>query len=312
MMLRRIENKARRETRNGLLRLVSKRVDFDPSENVYLFSDPRGGSTWLTELLAGIDKTAVLWEPLHLDYLPGLRQLGFGWRQVVPENAQWPEFEALLDQVLSGKQLNHNLAHLNTPMDYLKAERLIVKFCRGNGLLPWMVRRYSFKYKPILLLRHPFAVAASQLRQGGWNYSFTGFEIPDQPYNDVYHAHKAFLKSLKTKEEALVASWCLMNAPLIHDNRGKWITVYYERLFLNPGEEIQRIFSEWSLEVPAGSLGSAVRRPSVTTVDLPSEDQLQKWQGRFSQDQILAMLAVLEYFGVKVYTGHHLPAHTNG
>ena len=45
---------------------LEKFNNFNHNEPFLIFSDPRGGSTWLAELLSLIPKTAVIWEPLNL------------------------------------------------------------------------------------------------------------------------------------------------------------------------------------------------------------------------------------------------------
>ncbi|MCW8814872.1 MAG: sulfotransferase domain-containing protein [Chlorobium sp.] len=283
------------------------------AENLIVFSDPRGGSTWITELINRIPDTAVLWEPLHLAEVNLFRKLGFAWRQFIPEDDEWPEAERAFEQVFRGKVLNHWTCRMSSPMDFLRSERMVVKICRANALIPWLTRVFSFRYEPVYLVRHPFAVAASQMKHGSWDAPFTGYSIPDGRFNEPYRTHADFLLSLGSKEEALVATWCLTNmVPLTHkDNNRKWITVFYENLVLSPGNEIQRIFQRWGLQIPENIL-EHVNCPSATAkenmIDADAQTQLSKWKLLFDQQQIERMLEVLRYFTIDHYSEDAVPS----
>lgn len=291
---------------NYRLSRLAKRNDFDPRDALLVFSDPRGGSTWITEMIQQVPRTAVVWEPLHLRYTDAFRKLGFGWRQHIPEDAEWEEARAVFEQVLRGRLLNEKLCSITDVAQVARAEQLIVKFCRGNALLPWLVRQFEFRHKPVYLVRHPFAVAASQLRFGAWDWEFKGMGVPKGRFNERYLDHKDFLESITTKEESLVATWCLTNlVPLQHPkNNVDWITIPYETLLLEPEPTLKRIFETWDMPLPPGVL-DRVREASQTTreatFETSVEAQLRKWQGQFSDEQVRRMAAVLDYFEVELY-----------
>lgn len=298
--------RARKAYANARLNRLAKRNDFDPREALLIFSDPRGGSTWITEMIQHIPRTALVWEPLHLDYTDAFREIGFGWRQYIPEDAEWEEARATFEQIFRGRLLNEKIYDAST-LDLLKqADRLIVKLCRGNALLPWLTRQFAFRHKPIYLVRHPFAVAASQMRFGAWDRKRGGFGIPRGRYNELYTRHADFLRGIETKEEALVATWCLTNlVPLRHPkNNVDWITVTYETLLLRPEPTLERIFESWQMPLPAGVLDQ-VRQPSQMTKEATFqtsiEAQLRKWQDQFSDEQVCRMTGVLDYFEVEFY-----------
>ncbi|MBR9997628.1 MAG: hypothetical protein KFF73_01595 [Cyclobacteriaceae bacterium] len=191
--------------------------------------------------------------------------------------------------------------------DYYSANQLIIKICRGNMLLPWITSQFNFTYAPIYLVRHPFAVVLSQIKQGGWNNPYKKFEIPSTPYNEIYWNHSTFLGKLTTREEILTFIWCLTNqVPLNHQqNNQDWITVYYENLLLNPTIEINRIFDRWNLSIPV-RIQEKYRKKSPTAIN-PKDikephDQLSSWQHELNPDQISRMIQVLKYFDIQHYS----------
>lgn len=57
----------------------------NPKNTILIFSNPRGGSTWLAEILNSIPSLAI--EPLKLGKLKEFNKLNFCRYQPIPENA---------------------------------------------------------------------------------------------------------------------------------------------------------------------------------------------------------------------------------
>ena len=53
------------------------RNKFKAEEGIVIFSEARGGSTWLMEILNNIPNTVVDWEPLHVNN--GVVPVDFRW-----------------------------------------------------------------------------------------------------------------------------------------------------------------------------------------------------------------------------------------
>lgn len=297
-----LNNNIRRQLTNKLV----KSKDYDILNNHYIFSDPRGGSTWLMEIIQTITKEPVIWEPLHLGIKDNpFKTINFGWRQHIPEVSEWKEAKELFDKLFSGKILADNILYKSSFLQVLNSKSLLFKICRGNALLPWLTNNYSFNFKPIFLIRHPFAVVSSQLSHGAWDYPFVNYHIPDTPYNDNYKRHSAFLKTIKTKEEALVAEWCLANSePLSHkDNNKKWLTINYEEFVLNPEKTLIRILTSWEINYDL-SLIDYKKNSSTTKDDSPDIiiDRLSSWQNKLNKNQLENMGNVLDYFEIDIYS----------
>lgn len=224
---------------NQKFRKLEEFNNFASEQQLLIFSNARGGSTWLTEILTQIPNTAVIWEPLNLTENNSVKKIGFGWQQYIPENFNWPEAKEALQKILSGKELNRTTTFFerNDVNKYKIAKKLIIKFVNGNALLPWITTQFNLKYKPIYLIRHPFAVAASSVKHGAWDNIQPGFRIPEMKFNQRYLEHADFLKTLNSLEEKIVAEWCLSNLPTLRNenNNKNWITVNYDWSFLkNP------------------------------------------------------------------------------
>lgn len=285
---------------------------FLPEDNILIFSYPRSGSTWLAEMINCLPRTALLWEPLHLRNVNKFRELGFGWRQYIPETEQWKEAEETFEKLFKGRYLNYWLSSREFPLKFCTSERMIIKFVRANGMLPWLTKNFVFNNSPIFLIRHPFAVAASQMKEGSWNDKFEAFEVPDMPFNEFYHEHSSFLSSLKTKQSRIVANWCLNNQIVLQNSRNNidWVNVCYENLLVDPEQELKRIFSAWNIPMPKVILRKISKASSTTqesTFQKSVDEQLSKWRTFFSGKEIELMQRVLNYFEIKIYSDDVMP-----
>ena len=300
--VQRVKNKIDTWIRVYRLQKLQDRLNFDPCEAIILSSDPRGGSTWLTQLINTINNSAVIWEPLNPPYSPLARQLRFSARQYIPPYAQWPEAKIMFDRIFSGKCLNNYIGSYSTIKDFKNADQLIVKFCRAHRLLYWLVNQYEFRKKPVHMFRHPLAVVASQLKQGGWNYHKHEFFFLNGPFNEYYESEKNYLLSLQTKEECLAANWCLSNVPLLKNPSPAIHFIKYEEMVRSPEEVLKNLFFEWNMDVPPES-GKLVRKESKTTVEgskvQDPKEQLYSWKNKFTPNVLSKLKAVLDHYEVR-------------
>jgi hypothetical protein len=300
-----------KKARDFPYQVVSRFKNLNPENAIALFCDPRGGSTWLAETFKCIPDSMIIDEPVHLNNIKQFKKLGFSWRQYIPEEQKWNEIRTIFQNILKGKILNSGLCRRDTVSEVIPATQLILKIIRGKALLPWYVNQFDFKYKPLLVVRHPFALAASQLNHGAWNYKFQQFEIPDGPFSEFYTEHADFLCSLESKEEQLTALWCMTNNVVLHHpkNNESWITMNYENLVLEPQKYFQTIFDRWQIPIPEG-LKDRILMPSSTMVGnkkIDPQQLLSDWKNKLSTAQIKRLQKVLDYFKVDYYDENVMP-----
>lgn len=284
---------------------------FDPHQSITLFCDPRGGSTWLAQTLKAIPNSLLLNEPLHLNNDSELRKMKFYWQQYIPEEVDWRAARAYFAMLQSGQRYSYGLCSLNSVKELVQADILVLKIIRGKALLPWYVKQFNFKYTPLFIVRHPFAVVASKLAHPAWQYTFKRFELPDSPHLDIYQAHLPFLQSLETKAEQILARWCIGNNVVLHhsQNDKAWITMNYEDLILDPQKQFTLLFERWGMPMP-DTLMERINRPSSTTVgnkSIETQNLLQGWKAKLEKTQIDRLQEVLAYFGVDYYGQDSLP-----
>lgn len=297
-----------------------KNNDFEHSV-VSLFNSPRGGSTWLAEILAkSIPRSALVWEPLfrHKKVFnsvinpfayPELWKLNVKWHQYLPEDKDYPEFEAFFHKLFNREIVNLKLYRFNKINTIPSADLFIYKFCFANNMLPWLTRHFNIK--PVLLVRHPCAVVASQLNFKPFHFvykkpaTFKARSVPDEllHYQDI-------LDSIQTPEESLAARWALNHKLLLDhsQNNINWLTLTYEKLCVAPETELKRLFDYIDRPFPENP-EEILYTPSATTShnssssrDIKNKNQIYSWKQKLSQEQIDNILNIVRRFDINAYS----------
>jgi len=303
---------------------------------------PRSGTTFFSEVLLTLPKYRDSFEPLNPPNSPRWRKVCYSKFELcsILESAFRPylrideedsEVCKYLSDVFRGRTLLTNApaplavlvqkgysleTKINSLMKTLKniIYPPVVKVVRGNRLLPWIAKR--FKLRGIyMIIRHPCATIASQLR--------TGAGVPKLPPSTlkkllIYEIYRIAelnqsseivkkLDNINTMVEALAAIWALdYYIPLYYRRYGWWYTVVYEKLVLEGMKELKNIFQHINEGVPREAT-KTLRRYSVTAwvkkevVEDPRE-LLGKWKKKLSKKQINNILKVVHWFGLDFYT----------
>ncbi|MEZ5084171.1 MAG: sulfotransferase domain-containing protein [Bacteroidales bacterium] len=214
-----------------------------------MFSEPRGGSTWLMELLAHVPKTCINWEPLHETFgiIPG--ELNTGNRPYIPVDDKNPAYYQWLKNILEfNVYTNWTMACLSI-VKLLKSKLVITKLIRGNFLIPYFLTNFDFKYRPVLLLRHPIDVCMSQLKGMTNKEEITIAEIPIEMDFFKKIDHSKFLDQLTSPLERNIANWCMNNLPILNqpDRLNQLMIVFYSDLILNPETELRKILDSLNI-----------------------------------------------------------------
>lgn len=277
---------------------------FSPENNLLIFGDARGGTTWLMELLSAIPGVVPISEPLHLNGGCLRPSLNFGWRQHIPKEQIWEEARINFEQILSGEEISLPSLRHATVYKMLRADRLLIKFARGNSLLPWLTNNFSFTHSPIYLLRHPIAVASSQIHNFPETASLQPYEVPDQPFNELFVENLEMLQSCKTRLEQLTVLWCIHNCQTLQAEEVKWQKIYYEDLVLEPKSTLLKMFKQWDISIPV-SVFKRLNQPSFSDFNnsytTNKKQQLNKWHQRLGRKELQDIQKILEAFHLQDY-----------
>ncbi len=303
--------------------LSAGKCSLNITENILLFCNPRGGSTWLMEILSSINNTAIVWEPLFrgkIDTtgktptqtragLEVLNNLNFWYSEYIAPSEERPDAFKFFNDLFSHKYLHRSIYHKNSIKSLQNADTAIFKFCYANLMTQWLITNYN--YKSIILHRHPCAVVSSQLKhKGGWknHESLDRFSIPKCNNPSLFQKHENILLKLHTTEECLAAIWSL-NFLATHEQGDSVLTIHYEDLLLNTRESLELLQKYINKDLDIDNILSVAHLPSKTSnkSKIIPEKQLSSWKNNLSTEQIENILNTVQRFGIDTYNYSLIP-----
>ena len=290
----------------------------DGRPNVFLFSTPRSGSTWLMELIWSQPGFKYCAEPLNLRN-PGVRQhLGVGeWRQLYSNDAiplLHDYFQAFCEGRLRFKNPNPFKGYFR-PVTH----RIVFKEIHAGGaIINWF--RDNFNARVVVLLRHPLAVSLSREELP----TLTTFI--DSDYQHHFSAeqleYSQRIVNSGTRLERGVLAWCLQNAVPLRDATDDWAIISYEQMVLAPLPLVGYLADKLQLPLPDRMMNRLTVPSGVKAKsDKPTQDLLaegdstkrpwlvEKWRRKVDDAEERAAMAILERFEIDAYRfGDPLPA----
>jgi len=287
-----------------------------------IIAHPRGGSTWMGELMMNIPDSVLIDEPLWRGKLSSsnskpksgegkidaIDKLGFYYNQPIPVSESWPEAKIEFEKILTGKVSSLNIYRENNFQSLKSSNYFITKFCYAHLLLKWLLQ--NFQLNAILLTRHPCAVVSSQLTHPAWKNLRINkpLKFPNFLHDELYKELEIRIPNLATKEEFLAAIWALGIKETIYSNYNdlNWITVAYENLVINFKFEINRIFKRLNIKVP-DSIWQYQYKPSGSSsgksiTDIREGNLINSWKRELSEIEITRIMKIVEKFEIDVYS----------
>ena len=273
---------------------------YNMEDTICLTSSPRSGSTWLAERLVEIGKLDWIDEPLRISggktdplYIQGLRARSY---LTDSDEHRSDTVRKIIATALAGR------------LGYLKLNpsirrRLLLKFVRFNRLLPWAAREFNLNQN-ILLVRHPCAVVASQLRMHNKKSVWANVKYPAP---DIPNYLKDKVNSLSNGEihRTLAINWAVdQRIPIYDDRPESALLVFYEDLILNEVNELKRIcdFSRLTFKQKRDK-ASATAAP-----DFAKNKQIEKWKDQLSLEVIDDIIQTVHDLGVDIYSSSSEPS----
>ena len=222
---------------------------------VFVAGSGRSGTTWLGQLLNAENGFRFIFEPFN-------PRLGADGAELLPRYVPPEERDAgLRDEFLRylhGRAGNAWTGQYNLRM--LSSRRLI-KDIHSNLRLGWF-RRCFEPFPIVLVVRHPFAVAVSQLRIG------LALELPyyladSKLIADHLAPFENALRGARSEFAQRVLQWCVETyVPLRQLRESQRVTiVLYERLVADPQAVLEPIFRQLGLTMTPGSSPASCCRP---------------------------------------------------
>jgi hypothetical protein len=311
---------ARSMIKNNLLKLFSAHLP-NGSPDVFIFSSPRSGSTWLMEMIMSQPGFKYCDEPFNLRTFAVRKQLGLSkWRDVLSETFL-PDIEKYIESFRKGRPCHVKLKHGLPFYRYYRpvTHRIVFKIIHaGEDRMAWFEN--TFNAHIAYLLRHPIPVSLSRLELPRLHAFLEG------EYCRYFSARQLkFSKRILengTKMQRGVLIWCLQNMVPLHNLKSTWAVLTYEQLVMNPVPVIHMLCQK--LDLPdSEKMLKALPVPSVTTWQSDRETRrvfsrkgerrnnflIEKWRRKIDEREEKQLMSILELFDIDIYkAGSDLPS----
>ena len=272
-------------------------------EKVWIVGDGRSGTNWLSSIINHDGKSRLFYEPIHPEKVAAMNRLGlFEYQRPEEENAG---LYALIKPVMTGTLSDMRVNHSNGLKLY---SRLLVKDIFAHLLARWTVSRFP-TVKLILIMRHPFDVAASKSQKKNWAWMEEPGELLKQAslVEDHLKPFQGFIKNQRTFFEKQVSIWAIIHYVWFRQfKEGECQVVFYENLCRKPeaeasllGKFIGRTGGNIE-EMMRYAASSAAKSPAME----PSRDNL--WP-QFSAEELKRGHEILARFGLDHIYGAQRP-----
>ena len=287
--------------------------------DILLFATPRGGSTWLMEILSSQPGMKFFDEPLNprRDYAAPVGLTS--WEQLMPDTGE-PEWVIdFLRALQRGKKgaLNPTMFTRN---HRFVTNRIVFKIHEIEHLMRRVTRECGAR--AVYLVRHPIANSISR------------HQLPRLPVF-LQSAHYAGLigdeeklgeiRSLGSSGsyfQKAIVSWCFENIDALRFKAFDGLLVTYEELVLNPERACDLLLSYFEFSDREAMLG-AFERPAENigmsnrnTIDVMQSSEshvrryglVTKWRNQVSDIEISQAAAIMRLFGIDAYEAEDIVA----
>lgn len=307
-----------------------------PTQRIpFIMSAARSGSTWLGKVFDSHPDVLYLHEPDVVDRGAGKLPI---WFESAPSAAQIEAAGEYVDGLLAARSpratgtrphfakryrgslsdagrhgviyaakaleragLSKQAQRIHVP-DFAEAgrpKRIVVKSVSALGRAEAIVKARGDVIHPILLVRHPCAYVASQLR--GMALGVMEADAPPGPLLDTRAARRLGVRekvtAAKDEAEKIAWNWLLMNAEASAAiNALGGTTVFYESLMQDPLGEVKRLFATvdlpWAPETETFLDRSWKEDGSYYSVFRNPETSVNRWRTELSDDTISRIAAI--------------------
>ncbi len=284
-------------------------------KNVFLFSTPRSGSTWLMEVIASQPGFKFYDEPLNIR------------RENVQKTGMFKDWDALLPgtrneeyiiDYLKGLESNRFRCMNSLPFrrnHRFLTNRIIFKIHELEDIINIVKERMGVQI--VYLVRHPVATTVSRqvlprLESFVKSEAFAGKYLSSAQMGEI---RKIYSKG--TDFEKGILSWCYQNlVSLNFSSHDGWLVVSYEELLLNPYKSCELLYERLDLDDKAAlykSIGLPSTNIALSTAEtiniMKTSDEEErkrklviKWKQKVSEKDERSAFEILAIFGIDAYS----------
>ena len=304
-----------KETLGFWLKSISNIHTVGTKKDIFLFATPRGGSTWLMEIIASQPGMKYYDEPLNIRRHNVRKTMKFNnWNELMPDQHREQEIIQYLQDIKNGK-----FRFMNPPplrKNYrLFTDRIVFKIHELEHMIN-DIRNTCDAYI-LYLLRHPIPTTLSRAVFPRLEYFLkSNYYRENFLNNGQFKAIKEICEKGDHFQKGIV-SWCFENiAPLQTTDNKDWLFISYEELLLNSEKCCHTLAEALQLDRPDKML-EALNAPSAN-IAMSKKDTLKilqdtdekrrksnlvtKWKSKVTEQQEREAFNILDLFNIDAYS----------
>jgi hypothetical protein len=296
--------------KNYLLKFINRYSNIHkPSnkKNIFIFSMPRSGSTWLQELIWTQKGIKYCNEPLNIR------------NKKIKELSGISNWEELYDEKNKDKLIQYFKKHCDGKIKWMNpsplrknynafTDRMVFKIINGGE---YLINEISDKCngKIVYLLRHPIPVALSRKILPRLEVLCSKNVIGKFP-RDIQTLALKIIENDDFLEKAIL-SWCIQNKIALDQKRDDWLIITYEQLVVESRPVIDKLVKELDLE-DSDKIFNQLNIPSRVTVqsgkeksnkiknkeNSESRDFIELWRLKVDSEKEAELFRIIDLFGL--------------
>lgn len=270
---------------------------------VWIVGDGRSGTTWVSDLVNHDGRFREMFEPLHPQLVKAASFVQP--HQYCRPGAMDDRLRDLMGSILSGGFCDPRVDFGNKALVY---EGLLVKDIFAN-LMCYAACQAFPQVRPVLLIRNPFAVAASKYKKRDWFWGDEPLDLLNQPAlrEDFLAPFEDLIRQTSARGDFIlnqVLIWAIVNYVPLQQFAPEGLHVcFYEQIYADPEGEISRLFRfiRNGEDCHVKLDDDLIRRPSRVVKQETSfkagSSPVTSWKNEIDPQRIDDGLRLLEAFG---------------
>lgn len=288
-------------------------------KNIFLFSTPRSGSTWLLELLVREKGMSYCFEPFDIRspvVKKKLSKLGvYSWNDIYAQNSETVlhNYKVLQNSYIKGRnpmplELKRWKTGLLSKEYRFLSNRIVFKILHAfEDKIDWI--KDNFDGQILYLIRHPIPVSLSRTVAPRIN-TFLDSDYSNHFSSDILKESKKILKKGDLLERK-VLSWCFQNAVPLKNLKKSWTLLTFEELKTEPEKVINHLSYRLNLKskdaikkninITSKTMGINKKDFDYLNTDV-SKNGIDKWRNQISVDKEKILMDIVNLFGIDIYS----------
>lgn len=282
--------------------------------NIFIFSAPRTGSTFLMEVLSAQPGMQVINEPFSMNFALSRRFLGVdNWADATTLPNRREVYKRFVDALSLAKGRDFKKPFWSQRGRFYTTRTTFKILHAGEDMISWFEE--TFNGLILILIRHPIPTVLSHAHHPRLDYFLQQPEMRAQFAPEHVKFAERILGSGDAYERGVI-DWCMQYYPaFVNGIKPSWTVINYEDLSVESEASIRYLEQRLQL-APVNDLKKLISTPSLSTVQSDAATKgffestvttgerqflIEKWRKNVDKSQEQRTFEILDGMGLDLY-----------